>query len=150
MMIHTRTFYVFLILLLGGCSGYQNKLQDTRAAAHYFDAELAYTVNPSSMKNAVKDKDPNILIIDLRKREHFKAEHVPGAINLPFDEWNGFDGSKVNFINLDKTKMHYVYCYEQYCNLSTKAARLLALNGYPVKEVKGGFKAYKDHDYPVE
>lgn len=141
---------IFSITLLAGCSGVQNKLQDTRAAASYFEDDLAYTVNPSSMKKVLENKDSTVLIVDLRKREHFKAGHVPDAINLPFDEWNGFDGTKVNFTGLDKSKMHYVYCYEQYCNLSTKAARLFAFQGYAVKEVKGGFKAYKDHNYPVE
>lgn len=145
-----KLIYILFLTVLAGCSGVQNRLQDTHAAARYFEDDLAYTVNPSSMKKVVENKDSTVLMVDLRKREHFKAGHVPGAINLPFDEWNGFDGTKVNFTGLDKSKMHYVQCYEQYCNLSTKAARLFALNGYAVKEVKGGFKVYKDHNYPVE
>ena len=135
--------------LLVGCAG-PDSVQDTCACAQYFADELAFTANPSSMKKAVKSKDASIVIVDLRKREHYKAGHVPGAVNLPFDEWNGFDGSKSDFSMLDKTKMHYVYCYEQYCSLSARAAYLFASNGYPVKEIKGGFKAYKDHKYPVE
>lgn len=151
---YTKLFCIFSVALLEGCSTYQpahrNMVQDTRAAAKYFEDQLAFTANPSSMKNAVKVKDSSIVIVDLRKREHFVKGHVPGAINLPFDEWNNFDGSRIDFTMLDKTKMHLVYCYEQYCSLSVKAARLLASYGYPVKEVKGGFKAYKDHNYPVE
>lgn len=143
-----------LVVFLTGCSTskrtHLNEVQNTRSAAQYFKDELAFTANPSSMKNAVKNKDSSILIIDLRKREHYKQGHVPGAINLPFDEWNNFDGSKVDFSKLDKNKMHLVYCYEHYCSLSLRAAHLFALNGYPVKEVKGGFKAYKAHNYPIE
>ncbi|MCP4923269.1 MAG: rhodanese-like domain-containing protein [bacterium] len=143
-------FFLIPLVALTGCISHHNTLQDHIAAAKYFETEMAYTVNPSSMKNVVKNNDSSILIVDLRKRDHFKAGHVPGAINLPFDEWNGFDGSKMNFTGLDKTKMHYVYCYEQYCNLSRKAARLFALSGYAVKEVKGGFKSYKAHNYPIQ
>ncbi len=36
------------------------------------------------------------------------------------------------------------------CFLSQKAAQKLATFGYPVKEVNGGFKAWKDHAYPIE
>ena len=149
-----KQIFSLLILLslfmLPSCKEEANPVQNTQEAVKYFEAEMAHKVNPASMRNAVRDNDPNIVIIDLRRKEHFDQGHVPGALNFPFDEWHGFDGSVTNFGDLDKNKMHYVYCYEFYCNLSAKAALLFAKNGYPVKEVRGGFKAYKDHGYPIE
>ncbi len=141
---------LFPLLALTACKEETNTLQNTQEAAKYFEAELAHKVNPGSVKRAIQTNDPNIVIIDLRKRAQYAEGHVPGAINLPFDEWHSFDGTKADFSELDPTKMHYVYCYELYCNLSVKAALLLAQNGYPVKEVRGGFKAYKEHNYLIE
>ena len=132
------------------CKEEANTLQNTQDATKYFEAELAYKVNSGSVKRAVQTNDPDIVIIDLRKRAQYAEEHAPGAINFPFDEGHNFDGTKANFSELNHTKMHYVYCYELYCNLSVKAALLLTQNGYPVKEAAGGFQAYKDHGYLIE
>jgi rhodanese-related sulfurtransferase len=37
-----------------------------------------------------------------------------------------------------------------HCNFSYKAAEKFSRLGYPVKVVKGGFKAWEEHRYPVE
>lgn len=62
------------------------------------------------------------VIIDLRKKEDFDRGHIPGAINMPFDKFDGFEGEQIEFPGLSKTKINYLYCYELLCNLSQKAA----------------------------
>lgn len=125
------------------------KIQDTEAAAKYFEDELNFTANPGSVKKVSEGKADGI-IIDLRKKEDFDKGHIPGAINIPFDKYDGFEGLQTEFPGLAKNKINYVYCYELLCNLSQKAAKKFASLGYPVKEVKGGFKAWEEHKYSVE
>ena len=57
---------------------------------------------------------------------------------------------KPSFLGLSKNKINYMYCYELYCSLSQKAAKKFASLGYPVKKIKGGLKAWKEHAYPIE
>jgi 3-mercaptopyruvate sulfurtransferase SseA len=43
-----------------------------------------------------------------------------------------------------------LYCYSQVCHLAATVAIRLAGEGYPVKELEGGFEGWKEHDLPVE
>jgi rhodanese-related sulfurtransferase len=127
----------------------QHKVQDTEAALKYFENELNFTANLGSVKKVSEGKVDGV-IIDLRKKEDFDRGHIPGAINIPFDKYDGFEGKQAEFPGLSKDKINYVYCYELLCNLSQKAAKKFASLGYPVKDVKGGFKAWEEHNYPVK
>lgn len=127
----------------------QQKIQNTQAAFNYFDDELNFTANPGSLKKVSEGKVDGV-IIDLRRKENFDKGHIPGAINIPFDKYDSFDSKQTEFPGLSKNRMNYLYCYELLCNLSQKAARKFASLGYPVKEVKGGFKAWEEHNYPIE
>jgi len=127
----------------------QQKIQDTQAAVKYFEDELNFTTNPGSVKKVSEGKVEGV-IIDLRKKEHFDKGHIPGAVNIPFDKYDGFEGKQTEFPGLSKNKINYLYCYELLCDLSQKAAKKFASQGYPVKEVKGGFKAWEEHNYPIE
>ena len=147
---------IFLILVaffLSGCSQTNgnknhNKIQDTAAAVKYFEQEMNFTTNPGGVKAGIKEN--NVVIVDVRREADFKAGHIPGAINLPFDKWDRFQGNQKEFPGLSRDKYNYVYCYELLCNLGQKAAKKFASLGYPAKEVKGGFQSWKDHKYPVE
>jgi len=127
----------------------QTQIQDTQAAVKYFEDKLNFTAVPGTVKKVSEGKVEGV-IIDLRKKEHFDTGHIPGAINIPFDKFDGFEGAQTEFPGLSKDKINYLYCYELLCNLSQKAAKKFAALGYPVKEVEGGFKAWEEHDYPVE
>ena len=101
-------------------------------------------------KHRVSVLNQNITLVDVRAAKNYAEGHVPGAINLPFDKFSRFEGTEKEFPELRKDGFNYIYCYELGCNLATKAARKLASLGYPVKEMKGGFNAWKDHSYPIE
>ncbi len=148
-----RYFFVTILLIFVGNVSFAIKnaqqVQDTTAAVKYFENELNFTANPGTVRKISEGKLDGI-IVDLRRKKHFDKGHIPGAINLPFDKYDGFEGSQSEFPGLSKNKINYLYCYELLCSLSQKAAKKFAIFGYPVKEVKGGFKAWKDHAYPIE
>ena len=148
-----KLYTAMLSLCLCACSqNVDNKntydIQDTAAAVKYFENELNFTTNPVGVKAVIGSE--TITIVDVRREADFKAGHIPGAINLPFDKWDKFEGNQIEFPGLRKNGFNYVYCYELLCNLGQKAAKKFASLGYPSKEIKGGFQSWKDHNYTIE
>lgn len=71
------------------------------------------------------------LIIDLRPPEAYAAGHVPGAVNLPFREYDRW--SRL----LPKQKTLVLYCARG--GSAMQAGRRLARAGYRVEVVSGGY-----------
>lgn len=144
----------FLLLLATGSvqasSTSKNPLQDTQKAVQYFEEELNFKTNPHGVNAAIQGKVKNITIVDVRAAKDYAAGHIPGAINVPYDQYNGFEGVETEFPGLKKDNYNYVYCYELLCNLGQKAAKKFASSGYPVKEIVGGYKSWQEGGYPVE
>jgi len=81
-----------------------------------------------------------LTIVDLRTPELFAKSHIPGAINLKFEELDK------NLDKLSKDKTTVVYCYDIVCHLSAKAALELAKKGYKVKELEGGYDSWTERN----
>ena len=116
---------------------------DPAKARAYFEDKMMFTTGPIELDRMIRSKENNITVVDVREAEDFEKEHIPGAINLPMEKWQGLEG-------LQKNKTNIVYCYTQTCHLAAKACRLFASRGYPVMEMDGGFKAWKDYELDVE
>ena len=71
-------------------------------------------------------EDKNLVIIDVLSAESFAKSHVKGAINIPLAKFESGEALK----DLDKEKTYVVYCANQKCKASTKAAEILLKNGY--------------------
>ncbi|MBX9666300.1 MAG: hypothetical protein K2X93_01725 [Candidatus Obscuribacterales bacterium] len=112
-------------------------------AVEYFEQKLAFEIGPIGLKYALEAKE-SLTIIDLRTPELFAKSHVPGAINVSFEE---LDKAADKF---SKDKTTVVYCYGITCHLAAKAALLLAKKGFPVKELYGGFDEYHAAQLPTE
>ena len=63
------------------------------------------TVTPQAALDLI-EKEPEIMILDIRPYAEFKKEHIPGAVNLDYDG-HQFQ-SKVE--KLDKDKTYLIYC----------------------------------------
>ncbi len=90
-------------------------------------------------KNAGKEKD-NVLIIDVRSSEEYKAGHIQNAINIFVDDVEG----KLNEIEDFKDKPVIVYCNTG--NKSGQAAEILVKNGFNDVTNAAGVK---DFDYEL-
>lgn len=117
--------------------------KDQLQAVEYFEKKLAYEMGPGLLKTAVESKQA-ITVIDMRTPELYAASHVPGAVNLTLKELQESTAS----LNKDHTII--VYAYDITCALSTKAALLLAKQGFAVKELYGNFAEYAAGKYPLE
>jgi len=112
-------------------------------AVEYFENKLAFEYGPIGLKYAIKENEP-LTIIDLRTPELFAKSHVPGAVNISYEELE----KSTEKVSKDKTAV--VYCYGITCHLATKAALLLAKKGYRVKELFGGFDEWAAAELPTE
>lgn len=130
-----------------------NNIQDTQRAAQYFEDELNFKTNSYFVNQVIQGKVPNVTIVDVRSADAYAKGHIPGAINLPDEKYNYFNGSETEFPGLRKDGFNLVYCYTKTCNLGQKAAKKFTSLGYPVKEIVGGYELWteeKGGNNPVE
>lgn len=116
-------------------------IQDPAKVKAYFEAKMAFTTGPVELERMMKKHE--VTIVDVRAAEDYAEGHIPGAINLPKDQWQTLKG-------LCKDKTNVLYCYSLVCHLAATAAVEFAGSGYPVMELDGGWRWWKDDDFPVE
>ncbi len=120
----------------------QLRAVDPAKARKFFEDKITFTTGPIEVEHMIKE-DEEINIVDVRAGEDYEEGHIPGAVNLPRERWETLEG-------LQKDKTNVLYCYSHVCHLAAKAAVEFADKGYPVMEMEGGFRAWKDHDLEVE
>jgi rhodanese-related sulfurtransferase len=111
-------------------------------AEEYFANKNNFTTGPVEVSKKIEAGD-HIVIIDVRAEEDFREGHLPGAVNLPEDQWLTLQGPRKDLPNI-------FYCYSQTCHLASQAAQFFAHEGYPVMEMEGGFEAWKENELKVE
>lgn len=77
----------------------------------------------------------NSLIIDLRSHNEYMQGHIPTAVNIPYDE--------LDFCKYKLKRYYEIILYCERGGNSLLAARMLSRLGYRIKNVYGGFSAYR-------
>lgn len=109
----------------------------------YFEAKLSAELGPHNVKRLLDAKE-DVVLLDVRSREGYREGHLPGAINIPFEEL------AARLTELPKRKDIISYCWNVTCILCTKAAYVLASKGYRAKEMLGGIAEWKNAGFPIE
>lgn len=122
---------------------FKDSTWNAQRAYRYYSEALIYEIAPYSINEAIKNKDNSIIIVDVRDPEPYKTAHIPGAINLPFNQWDLPKG-------LNKEKTIVVYCYSITCNLAKRAVLHFLKQSYTIKEMKGGWSIWQELQYPTE
>ncbi|SFS45742.1 MBL fold metallo-hydrolase [Sphingobacterium wenxiniae] len=82
-------------------------------------------------------RDPELHILDVRKKSEHYSEHVIGAENMPLDYINEY------LSEVDKDKTYYVHCAGGYRSMIFIS--ILKARGYEnLIDIQGGFKAIKE------
>lgn len=130
----------------------------TRLARVGYDNVLGYLDNGlEAWKNAEKDVDKitsisatefeqilkkqTLTILDVRKPNEYKSEHVIGATNFPLDYIN----DNIEVLNRDKT--YHIHCAGGYRSMITSSI-LKARGFYNLVDVAGGFEAITETTVP--
>jgi rhodanese-related sulfurtransferase len=116
---------------------------DTAKAKMFFEQEMAYTTGPVELNRMRQNQPEELVVVDVRAPEDYRAGHVPGAVNLPREQWETLGG-------LRKDRVNVLYCYSIVCHLAKAAAVEFAGKGYPVMEMEGGFRAWQDAELEIE
>lgn len=117
--------------------------KDAGKAKDFFKAKLAHTIGPDRLKHLIDKHLDEFNLIDVRKYEDYIKGHIPYAVHIPYDQMED------QLVKLSKDKVNILYSYSFLCQLSQKAAYMLADKGYPVMEVIGGFKGWKKRDFDI-
>ena len=115
--------------------------RDPAKAKEFFEAKMAFTTGPVELERMIKNNEVNV--VDVLAAEDYSKGHIPGAINLPHDQWPMMKG-------LRKDKINVLYCYSIVCHLAATAAVEFTSHGYPVMELDGGWRWWKDDGYDIE
>ncbi|MGY1708978.1 rhodanese-like domain-containing protein [Geodermatophilus sp. SYSU D00758] len=121
-----------------------DRFPDPADAARHFAHRLAVETDVSDVSAALASGDPGFVLLDSRSREAWDAGHVPGAVHLP-----GRDIADRAAAELDPSVPVVAYCWGPGCNGATRAALALALLGYRVREMIGGFEYWAREGLPV-
>jgi rhodanese-related sulfurtransferase len=121
------------------------KLPSAGKAKKFFQDKMAFTTGPVELERAMKGHEVNV--VDVRAAEDYAEGHVPGAVNLPKDQWHD---AKVLKSRLRKDKINVLYCYSHVCHLAATAAVEFAGKGYPVMELEGGWRWWKNDGFDIQ
>lgn len=87
-----------------------------------------------SMNEYLKLKG-NIYTIDIRNNEKYNNNHIPGAINIPYEKL---------LLNpeqyLNSNTKYYIYCQKGIT--SYKVCQILTNKGYKVVNINGGYESW--------
>lgn len=92
---------------------------------------------PASQLSDILKKDPQIPILDVRKKSEFEAEHIDGAVHSPLDEIND------SMSSIDRNKTTYVHCAGGY--RSMMFVSILRARGFDnLVDVNDGIKGIRE------
>lgn len=74
-------------------------------------------------------------IIDIRSEQSYNNNHIPGAINIPFEKLI-IEPSKY----LKKDQKYFLYCTRGITSLKT--CKMLAVQGYKMVNIIGGYEEW--------
>ncbi|MCP4670246.1 MAG: metalloregulator ArsR/SmtB family transcription factor [Desulfobacula sp.] len=84
-----------------------------------------------------------IIILDVRPPEEFRAGHINGALSVPLKEL------ELMLAKLSKNKEIVAYCRGPYCVLSVEAVELLNKKGYHAVRLEEGIQDWRSMGLPV-
>ncbi len=91
----------------------------------------------------------NVSILDARAPDAFAEGHIPGAINIPYDQLPRYLDTLQSLVMPEDDVV--AYCWGPGCDFSDQLATELRMMGYTrVSVFKGGWEDWTEAGYPVE
>ncbi|WP_432157507.1 ArsR/SmtB family transcription factor [Streptomyces sp. bgisy153] len=114
----------------------------TPARAAYLGADGAAELRREDLRVRVAAGD--VVLLDVRPAEEYRAGHIPGALSIPVGELADRIGE------LPEGAEIVVYCRGEYCVLAHDAVRLLADRGRRAIRLHDGMLEWRLAELPVE
>jgi len=98
-------------------------------------------INRDSLIERIKNNE--VIILDVRPSQEFRAGHINGAVSVPLKEL------ELMLAKLPKKKEIVAYCRGPYCVLSVEAVELLNKKGYHAVRLEEGVMDWRAMGLPV-
>ncbi len=113
-------------------------------AGAFFAAKLACETDPADVWRAIETGSIDFVLVDCRAAGNYTKAHLPGAVNLPWQEITPERIAALPDLPL------VTYCWGPSCNAAAKGAQRLAALGRQVKEMIGGLEYWIREGHPTE
>jgi rhodanese-related sulfurtransferase len=81
-------------------------------------------------------------VVDVRAADDYAEGHIPGAVNLPKDQWQSLKGLR---------RISRTCCTALPLSaISQRPGRCNSPQGYPVMELDGGWRWWKEEGFQIE
>jgi len=91
-----------------------------------------------------RSRDGLVTVLDVRPKDEFAMEHLPGAVNIPLDEL------ETRLSEIDPAQEVIAYCRGPYCVLSFEAVAALRQRGIKARRMEDGLPEWRAAGLPVE
>ncbi len=98
-------------------------------------------VSSEELRRRLEQDD--VLVVDVRPPEEYRAGHLPGAVNVPPDEL----ARRLHELPRDRDIV--AYCRGRYCLFSVEAVALLNEHGYRARRLTVGLPDWQMEGHPV-
>lgn len=106
---------------------------------------MVRSIDAHAVRQMLEDGD--VVLLDLLPPESYESRHIPKAVNIPVYDPD-FDRLVRHKVPEKDTRV-IVYCDDDQCEETMKAASRLELLGYvDVYEYSGGLEDWHEHGYP--
>lgn len=85
-----------------------------------------------------------VVVLDVRPVDEFRAGHIPGAVSVPVDELERRIGE------LPAGKQVVAYCRGPYCVLAFRAVEILRARGLQARRLVEGFPEWRAAGLPID
>jgi len=85
-----------------------------------------------------------VIVLDVRPPEEYRAGHIPGAISIPLKEL------EAHLSRLPRGREIAAYCRGPYCVLAVEAVELLRARGFQAVRLKDGVPEWRAEGLPIE
>jgi rhodanese-related sulfurtransferase len=84
-----------------------------------------------------------VIVLDVRPPEEYRAGHIPGAISVPLHQLNR------RLSDLPRDREIVAYCRGPYCVLAIEAVELLRERGFEATRLEDGVPDWRARGFPV-
>ena len=115
---------------------------DEVVEAYLQDREELEAVDAAELMDRLSDG--NVVVLDVRPEEEYRAGHIPGALSVPVD------ALEAALQTLPRDQEMVAYCRGPYCVFSDEAVALLRSRGYRARRLRQGLPDWRAAGMPVE
>ena len=115
---------------------------DEVVEAYLQDREELEAVDAAELMERLSDG--NVVVLDVRPEEEYRAGHIPGALSVPVDSL------EAALQTLPRDRQMLAYCRGPYCVFSDEAVAFLRSRGYRARRLRQGLPDWRAAGMPVE